>query len=134
MVLLNSEKPEGQRHIVLSQDTFLVLELDFPLGPGDSLIFDALEIPLTRSVKYAADQQSRRLLSLRILLVDAATDMLMQIDEEIPEEEDGSTSASSLVDFQAESNIFDLHDGKAIVCFKLPCCFLDSTHRTGRYR
>jgi len=127
---LNSEKPEDQRLIVLSWDTFLLLELDFTPGPGRPLFFDALEIPFTQSVKYTVDPKDRRLLSLRILLMDAVTGMFSRVDERNQAE----TSGPSLVDFQAEKNIIDLRDGKAIVRFRLPCCFLDYTHRTGRYR
>ena len=128
----NSEKPEDQRHIVLSWDTSLLLELDFTPGPSHPLFFDALEIPFTQSVKYTMNPKDRRLLSLRILLVDAVTCMFMRVDER--NQEDEWTSGLSLVDFQAEKNIIDLHNGKAIVRFRLPCCFLDAMHRTGRYK
>ena len=76
--------------------------------------------------------KDRRLLSLRILLVDAVTCMFMRADER--NQEDEWSSGLSLVDFQAEKNIIDLHNGKAIVRFRLPCSFLDSMHRTGRYK
>ena len=123
---LNSEKSEDQRHIVLSRDTSLLLELEFNTGPSHVLFFDALEIPFTQSVRYAVKQNDRRLLSLRILLVDALTGMFMRVDE--------WPSEPLLVDFQAEENIIDLRNGKAIVRFTLPCCFLGPIHRTGRYR
>jgi hypothetical protein len=130
---LNSEKPEDQKRVVLSRDTSLLLELDFTPGSSHTLSFDALEIPFTQSVKYTVDQHDRRLLSLRILLMDVVTGMFMQVDQR-NQVEDESTSEPSLVDFQAEQNIIDLRGGKAIVRFRLPCCFLDSIHRTGRYR
>lgn len=130
---LNSEKPEDQRRIVLSWATSLLLELDFTPGPSDPLFFDALEIPFTRSVMRSVKQKDRLLLSLRILLVDAVTAMFMRVDKP-DEDEDEWPSESSLVDFQAEQNTIDIRNGKAIVRFRLPCCFLDPMHRTGRYR
>ena len=134
MTLLQSERAEGQRHIVLCRDASLVLELDFTPGPSHTVPFDAVEIPFTRSVKYPVAQNDRTLLSLRILLVDAATVIFMRDDEWNQEQEEEWTSASSLVDFQAEKNIFELCDGKAIVRFRIPCRILDSMRRTGRYR
>lgn len=130
---LNSEKPEDQRRIVLSWDTSLLPELDFTPGPSDPLFFDALEIPFTQSVMCFVKRTDWRLLSLRILLVDAVTGMFMRVDEQ-DQDEDGWRSEPSLVDFQAKQNIIDIHNGKAIVRFRLPCCFLDPLHRTGRYR
>ena len=127
---LNSEKPEDQRHIVLSWDTSLLLELDFTPGPSDPLFFDALEIPFTQSVMCSVKQKDWRLLSLRILLVDAVTGMFRRVDERDQE----WPSEPSLVDFQADQNIIDIRNGKVIVRFRLPCCFLDPLHRTGRYR
>ena len=130
---LNSEKPEDQRRIVLSWATSLRLKLDFTPGPSDPLFFDALEIPFTRSVLCSVKQKDRLLLSLRILLLDAVTGMFMRVHER-DQGEDGGPSEPSLVDFQAEHNIIDIRNGKAIVRFKLPCCFLGPMHRTGRYR
>ena len=94
------------------------------------MAFDALEIPHTRSVKYVIDQNSPHLLSLQILLMDALTNVLVQMDGGDQEKE----ISPSLVDFRAEQNIIHLRDGKAVVRFTLPCCFLDSMHRTGLYR
>lgn len=120
-------------HVVLSRDTSVLLELDFTPGPGHPLSFDALKIPFTQSVKYVVEQNDRRLLSLRILLVDAVTGMFMRVDEWNQEEVEWN-SEPSLVDFQAEQNIIDLRNGKAIVRFRLPCCLLGPMYRTGRYR
>ena len=108
----------------------MVLELDFTPSPSHSLIFDALEVPLTRSVKYSVDSRGRRLLSLQIILVDAVTETFMRGQGK----EGDQAVALSLVDFQTEHNIIDLRDGGVTVRFKLPCCFLDSRHRTGCYR
>jgi len=133
-LLVDSKEQDSQRRFVLSQDTPVVLELNFTPGPSHSPAFDALEIPLTRSVKHSIDPQGRRLLLFRVLLVDVITNMFVQIGEWDQDKTDEQVFAPSLVDFQAEHNIIDLCDGKAIVYFTLPCCFLDSTHRTGHYR
>lgn len=111
-----------------------MLALNFNPGPNLSLVFDALEIPLTRSVRHPADPKGRRLLSLRILLVDAVTETFVRFGKWDHAKVDEHTLAPSLVDFQAKSNIIDLRDGKAIMRFTLPCCFLDATHRTGHYK
>lgn len=133
--LLDDSKELGSpRNFVLSQDTFVCLELNFSPGPGRSLIFDSLEVPFTHSIKYAVDRRGRRTLSLHILLVDAATDMFARVGERYQGKVDDQSLALSLVDFQADHNIIDLRDGKCIVHFTLPCCILDSTHRTGQYR
>jgi hypothetical protein len=123
---------DSQRNIVLSRDTFVVLEFNFTPGPGHSLAFDALEIPANRFVSYAVDRKGQQPLPLRILLMDAITGMYVRASEWDREEEDERTLASSLVDFQAEHNIIDLRDGKAAVRFRLPCCI--SMHRTVSYR
>ena len=130
----DSKEPDSQRHFVLSQDTLVVLEFNFTPGPSQSLDFDALEIPLTRSVKGFIDPQGRQLLLLRVLLVDAVTNTFVQVGEWDQEKVDEQMLAPSLVDFQAKHNIVDLCDGKAIVHFTLPCCFLGPTYRTGHYR
>jgi len=130
---LTPEELEDGRRIVLSRDTSLVLELNFTPSPGHPLAFDALEIPHTRSVKYVIAQNGPHPLSLQILLMDALTNALMQMDGGDQENENESISPS-LVDFRAEQNIIHLRDGKAVVRFTLPCCFLDSIHRTGLYR
>jgi len=97
------------------------------------LAFNALEIPHTRSVKYVVVQNGPHPLSLQILLIDALTDVLMQVDGGDQERENEGVSPS-LVDFRAEQNIIHLRDRKVVVRFTLPCCFLDSMHRTGLYR
>ena len=130
----DSKGHDSRRHFVLSRATMVALELNFAPGPSRCLAFDALEIPVTRSVNHIADPGGRRLLSLRILLVDAVTEMFVQERKSDQEKEEEYTTIPSLVDFQAEHNINDLRDGKAIVRFTLPCCFLDSAHRTGHYR
>ena len=133
--LLGSSKEQDiKRNFVLSSDTLLVLELDFTPSPSHSLIFDALEVPLTRSVKCSVNSRGRRLLSLQIILVDAMTETFVRVGRQDRDEKGGHKVELSLVDFQAEHNIIDLRDGKVNVRFKLPCCLLDSRHRTGRYR
>jgi hypothetical protein len=124
---------ESQRHLVLSRDTFIVLELDFSSSPGHPLAFDALEIPFARFFNHTIDRKGRRLLTLQILLVDASTGVYVRPGE-YQEGEDEWLSAPSLVEFQAEHNIVDLYDGKAVVRFKPPCCFLDSMHHIVNYR
>jgi hypothetical protein len=123
---------ESERHLVLSRDTFIVLELDFSPAPGH-LAFDALEIPFARFFNHTIDRKGRRLLSFRILLVDASTGVFVRLGE-YQEGEDEWLSAPSLVDFQADHNIVDLCDGKAVVRFKLPCCTLDPMDHTVHYR
>ena len=108
--------------------------MNFNPGPNFPLAFDALDIPLTKSVRYAAEPKDRRLLSLRILLVDAVTEMFVRVDKWGHTRVDENTLAPSLVDFQADYNIIELHNGRAIMRFTLPCCFLDAMHRTGHYR
>ena len=132
--LLGDSKRDSGRHFVLSRDAVIVLALNFNAGPDLPLAFDALDIPLTRSVRYAADPKGRRLLSLRILLVDAVTEMFVRVDKWGYTKVDENTLAPSLVDFQADHNIIELQNGRAITRFTLPCCFLDATHRTGHYR
>jgi hypothetical protein len=132
--LVDSRRPDSGRRFVLSRDTVVVLVLNFNPGPNLSSAFDALEIPLTRSVRCTADPKGRRLLSLRILLVDAVTETFVRVCKWDHTKVDDHTLAGSLVDFQAEHNIIDLRDGKAIMRFMLPCCFLDAMHRTGHYR
>lgn len=132
MASLDPEEEEDPIHIVLSRDTSLILELDFIPSPDCVSAFDALKIPFTRSVNHLGDQKGQQLLSFQILLVDALTGMFVPVDKWV--QEDNGNDSPSLVDFQAEESIIDLRDGKAVVCFKLPCCFLDSLHRTGRYR
>ena len=60
-------------------------------------MFDALEIPFTRSVEQTMSQRGWRLLFPQILLVDAATGMLMQVDQQNLEGADELTSAPLLV-------------------------------------
>lgn len=131
---LNSEELEDQRRIVLSRDTSLILKLNFTPTPGHPLAFDALVIPRTRSVKHDLDRNNPHLLSLKILVVDALTSTLVQVDGWDQEEKDEKSVSPSLVDFQADQNIIHLRDGNAMVRFTLPCCLLDSSHRTGLYR
>ena len=133
-LLGSSKEPDIQRHFVLSLDTFVVLALDFTPGSSHSLIFDALEVPTTRSVKCSVDPRGRRLLSLQIILVDTVTEAFVRGGKQDRDKESDHTVALPLVDFQAEHNITDLRDGRVTVRFKLPCCFLDSKHRTGCYR
>ena len=121
-------------HSFRSPDTSVVLEFHFTPSPGRPLGLNALKIPPTRSVRSAADQERPPPLALRILLVDAVADMFDPVRKWDQEKEDEQTLAPCLVDFQAKDHIIDLRDAKAIVRFKLPCCFLDSTHRTGYYR
>jgi len=132
------ENQEDQWRVVLSPDTSVVLELDFTPGPDYVLAFDALKIPMSNSVKYAGDRRGRQLLSLQVLLMDTLTDMFRPVgewgDECDQEKVDEKNESPPLVDFQSEHSIIDLHHGKAVVRFKLPCCFLDSMHRTGCYR
>jgi hypothetical protein len=123
---------ESQRHLVLSQDTCIVLELHFSSSPGHPLAFDGVEIPFARFVSNTIDRKDRRLLSLRILLVDASTDVFVLLGEY--QEGDEWLPVPSLVDFQTGSNIVDLCDGKGVIRFKLPCCILDSMHHTVNYR
>jgi hypothetical protein len=124
---LDLGEQEDQRCIVLSQETSVVLELNFNPGPSiHPLKFDALEIPLTRSVNSAVDRNSRRLLVLRVLLVDAVNHRTLSAREGWYEGNEDDTSALSLVNFQAEHNIIDLHNGQASARFRPPCCFLDS--------
>lgn len=132
LVSLDSEMQKDPRHIVLSQDTSLVLEMDFTPGPDHDLAFNTLRIPFTRSVKYPGDPKGQLSPSFQILLVDTLTGMFVPIGR-WAHEHDGDLS-QSLVDFQAEESIIHLRDGKAVIRFKLPCCFLDSMHRTGCYR
>ena len=134
LIPLNSEEREDQRHIVLSRDTSFVLELSLKPGPGHCLAFDALEIPGTQSTNPTVLREERPLLSLQILLVDAATDMSMQVRAQDQQREEGEIVVPSLVEFQTECNIIDPRYEEAIIRFKLPCCFLGSMHRTGRYR
>jgi len=134
LIPLNSEEQEDQRHIVLSQDTSLVLELCLKPGPDHCLAFDALEIPGTHPTNPTFIRKGQPLLSLQILLVDAATDIYMRVRARDQQREDGEIVVPSLVEYQAERKIIDLRYEEAIVRFKLPCCFLDSMHRTGRYR
>ena len=124
---------EDERRIVLSPDTSLVLKLNFTPSPGRPLAFDALEIPYTRSVKYVIAQNGPRPLSLQILLMDALTNVLVQMNGGDQEKQNESFSPS-LVDFRGKQNIIPLRDRKVVVRFTLPCCFLDSMHRTGLYR
>ena len=97
------------------------------------MAFDALEIPHTRSVKSVIFQNSPHPLLLQILLMDALTNVLVQMDGGDQEKEDESI-LPSLVDFRAEQSIIHLRNGTAVVRFTLPCCFLDSMHRSGLYR
>lgn len=133
-LLGSSKEQDVQRHIVLSADTLVVLELDFTPSSSHSLIFDALKVPLTRSVKRSVDSRGRLLLSLQIILVDAVTERFVRARKQDRDKDGDQTVALSLVDLQAENNIIDLRDGGVTVRFKLPCCFLDSAHRTGCYR
>jgi hypothetical protein len=132
--LQNSDKLEDQRRIVISQDTSLVLELNFTPSPGYPLAFDALEIPLTRSVNCAVGRKNPHTLSFQILLVDALTSIFVPADGWIKDKVYGENAPPSLVDFEAEQDIIYPRDGKATVRFTLPCCLLDSIHRTGLYR
>jgi len=134
LIPLNSEEQEDQRHIVLSQDTSFVLELSLKPGPDHLLAFDALETPGTHSTNPTFLREGQPLLSLQILPVDAATDIYMRVRARDQQREDGGIVVPSLVEYQAERKIIDLHYEEAIVRFKLPCCFLGSMHRTGRYR
>jgi hypothetical protein len=128
------EAPEDQRRIVLSWDTSLVLELAFTPSSGHPLAFDALKIPLTRSVDHGVYRNHPYILSLQILLVDALTSIFMPANGWDQDKVDGENAPPSLVDFKAEQDIIYLRDGKATVRFTLPCCLLDSIHRTGLYR
>jgi len=132
LIPFNPEEQQDQTHVVLSQDTSLVLELSFKPGPDHTLAFDALEIPHTHFISRTFDGKPQRLLSLQIVLVDAVTDVYIQARAQDQQHEE--TILPLLVKFETEYNIIDLQDGKAIVRFKLPCCLLDSMHRTGRYR
>jgi len=132
--LVDVEEVEDETRIILSRDTSLVLELNFTSSPGHPLGFDALEIPLTHSVNDIADRKGPQLLSLQILLMDALTSIFVPVERWYQEKDDNKNVSPSLVDFQAEQNIVYLRDGKAIVRFRLPCCLLDSMHRTGLYR
>ena len=123
---------EDPRHIVLSQDTSVVLELDFTPDSARELPFDALKIPFTRSVNHPGDQTGRNPLLFEVLLVDVLTDMFVPVNEWV-QRYDGDTLPSP-VDFQAEESIIDLRDGKAVIRFKIPCCLLDSMTRTGSFR
>jgi hypothetical protein len=134
LALHNSDTFEDQRRIVVSQGTSLVLKLNFTPSPGHPLAFDALEIPLTRSVKYAAGRKNPRILSLQILLVDALASIFVPPHGWDQDQVDEENSPLSLVDFKAEKDIIYLRAGKATVRFTLPCCLLDSIHRTGLYR
>jgi len=134
LALLDSEELEDQRRIVLSRDTSIVLELNFTPSPGHPLAFDALEIPRTCSVNHVIDRNNLHLLSLQVLLVDALTSIWERIDGWRKEKDNERGVSPSLVDFRAEQNIIHLYNGKAVVRFTLPCCFLDSMHRTGLYR
>ena len=127
-----SRQQEDPRHIVLSRDTSVVLELDFAPDSGRELPFDALKIPFTRSVNHPGDQTGRKPLSFEILLVDVLADTFVPVDEWV-QRYDGDTWPSP-VDFQAEEGIIDLRDGKAAIRFKIPCCLLDSMARTGSFR
>ena len=127
-----SRQQEDPRHIVLSPDTFVVVELDFTPDSARELPFDALTIPFTRSVKRLGDETGRKPLSFEILLVDVLTDTSVPVDKWI-RMYDGNTSPSP-VDFQAEESIIDLRDGKAVVRFKIPYRLLDSMTRTGSFR
>ena len=121
----DSDPQEDPRHIVLSRDTSLVLELDFTPDSDRVLPFNALKIPFTRSVDHYGDQTGRQSLLFDILLIDALTDTFVPVDEWVQE---------SHVDFEAEESIIDLRDGKAVIRFRIPCCFLDSINRSGSYR
>jgi hypothetical protein len=105
--------------------------MNFAPVPGYPLVFDGIEIPSTRSVGCIVDRKARRLLLLRILLMDAQTNTLLRVGEW---DQNKQYLELSLVDFQAKHNVIDLHDRKATVRFRLPCCFLDSMGRTVRYR
>ena len=121
--LLGSSKEQDiQRRFVLSSDTIITLTLNFV---PHSLTFGALEVPPPRSLKWFVDSKDQRRLSLQIFLVDAATETFVGADKLDQDKEDGNMVAQSLVDFQVKRNI---------ICFKLPCCFLDSRYRTGCYR
>ena len=128
----NSRQQEDPRHIVLSRDTSVVLELYFTPGSSRELPLDALKIPFTHSVNQPGDGTGRKPLSFEILLVDILTDTFVPVDEWV-QEHDGN-SLSSPVDFQAEESIIDLRDGKAVIRFKIPCCLLDSMTRTGPFK
>ena len=128
----NSRQQEDLRHIVLSQHTSIVLELDFTPDSARELPFDALKIPFTYSVNRPGDPRRRKPLLFEILLVDVVTDMFVSIDEWV-QKYDGNKSPSP-VDFQAEEGIIDLRDGKAVIRFKIPCCLLDSMIHTGSFR
>ena len=128
----HDSQQENPRHIVLSQDTSVVLELDFTPDSGPELPFDALKIPFTRSVNRPGHQRGRNPLSFEILLVDVLTDTFVPVDEWV-QTYDGDTLPSP-VDFQAEESIIDLRDGRAVIRFKIPCCLLDSMTRTGSFR
>ena len=128
----DSRQQEDARHIVLSQDTSVVLELDFTPDSARELPFDALKIPFTRSVNRPGDEKGRKPLSFEILLVDVLTDTFVPVDEWVRVY--GGNTSPSPVDFQAEKSIIDLRDGKAVICFKIPCCLLDSMTRTGSFR
>lgn len=120
--LLGSSKEQDiQRRFVLSSDTVVTLAFNFV---PHSLTFGALEVPPTRSVKWFVSRDQRRL-SLQILLVDAATETFVSANKQDQDKEDENMVTQSLVDFQFKRNI---------IRFKLPCCFLDSRHRTGCYR
>jgi hypothetical protein len=113
----------------------VVLSLYYNPAPGDPLDFEAVEIPFTPSVDYLVDPNGRRVLSLKILLMDARSDMLMRVGEWDQDNEDKQGFPPSLVDFQAEQSIIDLSkEGKVTIRFRLPCCFLDSRGRAVLYR
>ncbi|SRR5258706_2393999 len=133
-LLSSSKEQDIKKNFVLSSDTLVVLELDFTPSPSHSLIFDAIEVPLTRSVKSSVYSRGRRILSLQISLVDAVNETFVRAGKQDQDKEGDQTISLSLVDFQAENNIIDLRDGGVTVRFKLPCCFLDSRYRTGCYR
>ena len=128
----DSLQQEDPRHIVLSRDTSVVLEVDFTPDLARELPFDALKIPFTRSVNHPGDQTGRKPLLFEILLVNVLTDKFVPVDEWV-RIYDGNTSPSP-VDFQAQESIIDLRDGKAVIRFKIPCCLLDSMIRTGPFR
>jgi hypothetical protein len=128
------EAPEDQRRIVLSRDTFVVLELAFTPSPGHPLAFDALKIPLINSIVYRGYSEGLRILSLQILLVDALTSIFESADEWDQDKVDGKNAPLSMVHFKAEQDIIRLRDRKAIVHFTFPYCPLDPIHCSGLYR
>ena len=118
----SSKEQDLQRRFVLSSDTVVTLALNFV---PHSLTFGALEVLPTRSLKWFVDSKDQWRLSLQIFLVDAATETFVRAGEQDQDKGDENMVAQSLVNFQFKRNI---------VRFKLPCCFLDSRHRTGCYR